>query len=298
MAEAANDNRVVEFNENLNRSYEEQVRNLRQEAVELTLAGQALATYRAEQEMLNTARAVGLDQDPRVIENVREQSEAIGRMIAANDNLREQRDLTRGFFMDWVNGAREGASVFRAFSDAVINSLNRIIDKLMDQAFQNLFFGGGGGGGFFGSLLGGLGGLVGGGGLSSNSAAAAAGANYNFSPIPFANGGAFTNSVVNTPTLFRFANGGALGEMGEAGPEAIMPLKRGADGSLGVQMHGKGSPPSITIQTPITITQSGSFTTQDAQAMAQQAGQAAVTEVRRNLDAYLREWDTDGAVAA
>jgi TP901 family phage tail tape measure protein len=56
----------------------------------------------------------------------------------------------------------------------------------------------------------------------------------------FAKGGAFTNSVVSSPTMFKFADGGAMrtGLMGEAGPEAIMPLKRGADGSLGVQANG------------------------------------------------------------
>jgi lambda family phage tail tape measure protein len=56
----------------------------------------------------------------------------------------------------------------------------------------------------------------------------------------FAKGGAFTNSVVSSPTMFKFADGGTTrtGLMGEAGPEAIMPLKRGADGSLGVQANG------------------------------------------------------------
>jgi phage-related minor tail protein len=40
--------------------------------------------------------------------------------------------------------------------------------------------------------------------------------------------------------MFKFADGGAMrtGLMGEAGPEAIMPLSRGADGSLGVQANG------------------------------------------------------------
>jgi len=68
----------------------------------------------------------------------------------------------------------------------------------------------------------------------------------------FAKGGAFSNGVrrfatggiVNGPTLFPFADGGAMqmGLMGEAGPEAIMPLQRGADGSLGVRaaMGGNG----------------------------------------------------------
>jgi len=46
--------------------------------------------------------------------------------------------------------------------------------------------------------------------------------------------------VVNKATPFKFADGSgfSLGEMGEAGPEAVMPLKRGSDGSLGVQMFG------------------------------------------------------------
>jgi hypothetical protein len=57
----------------------------------------------------------------------------------------------------------------------------------------------------------------------------------------FAKGGAFTNSIVSSPTLFAFANGGALGLMGEAGPEAIMPLRRGSDGRLGVSADGGGA---------------------------------------------------------
>lgn len=58
--------------------------------------------------------------------------------------------------------------------------------------------------------------------------------------VAFANGGVFTNSIVDRPTTFRFANGSGFGNglMGEAGPEAIMPLKRDADGSLGVAVNG------------------------------------------------------------
>ena len=54
---------------------------------------------------------------------------------------------------------------------------------------------------------------------------------------PFASGG-----VVNSPTFFKFASGGGFknGLMGEAGPEAILPLKRGSDGKLGVSMNGSG----------------------------------------------------------
>ena len=58
----------------------------------------------------------------------------------------------------------------------------------------------------------------------------------------FAKGGTFTNAIVSSPTFFRFAKGGGFGAgvMGEAGPEAVMPLTRGADGSLGVHAAGFG----------------------------------------------------------
>ncbi|MCA3561491.1 MAG: phage tail tape measure protein [Aestuariivirga sp.] len=59
--------------------------------------------------------------------------------------------------------------------------------------------------------------------------------------IPFADGG-----IVNSPTLF--AMRGAAGLMGEAGPEAIMPLARGADGKLGVR--GGGANVTVNISTP------------------------------------------------
>ncbi|MEB7742737.1 phage tail tape measure protein, partial [Escherichia coli] len=50
----------------------------------------------------------------------------------------------------------------------------------------------------------------------------------------------YSGTVVNRPTFFAFAKG--AGVMGEAGPEAILPLRRGADGKLGVvaDMGGSG----------------------------------------------------------
>lgn len=73
----------------------------------------------------------------------------------------------------------------------------------------------------------------------------------------FANGGAFdggtqafaNGGVVNSPTLFKFASGGTMrnGLMGEAGPEAIMPLRRGADGKLGVAAAGTGGNTSVVV---------------------------------------------------
>jgi len=65
----------------------------------------------------------------------------------------------------------------------------------------------------------------------------------------FAKGGTFTNSIVSSPTLFKFANGGSMrtGLMGESGPEAIMPLMRGRDGKLGVAGGGGGSSTTVNV---------------------------------------------------
>ncbi len=65
--------------------------------------------------------------------------------------------------------------------------------------------------------------------------------------LPFGNGGAFSQGrvtpfakggVVGGPTAFPMRGG--MGLMGEAGPEAIMPLARGPDGKLGVRGAGGG----------------------------------------------------------
>jgi phage-related minor tail protein len=75
--------------------------------------------------------------------------------------------------------------------------------------------------------------------------------------LPFEKGGVFSNGnvtpfakggVVSSPTSFAMRNGTGL--MGEAGPEAIMPLARGADGSLGVRGGGSTVTVNMNIQTP------------------------------------------------
>lgn len=85
------------------------------------------------------------------------------------------------------------------------------------------------------------------------------GANYSFN----ANGGVyqssdlsrFSGSVVNRPTFFAFAKG--AGVMGEAGPEAILPLRRGADGKLGVVASGGGGMKMFAPQINIEVNNTG-----------------------------------------
>lgn len=103
-----------------------------------------------------------------------------------------------------------------------------------------------GGLGGLGGLFGGISGLFGGGGGGAgssawnflyNSGGAMAGGLY-------ANGAAFLNGrvtafasggVLGGPTVFPMANG--VGLAGEAGPEAVMPLRRMASGRLGVESN-------------------------------------------------------------
>ena len=88
------------------------------------------------------------------------------------------------------------------------------------------------------------------GGATIDTAAIAAG-NYTG---PHAMGGVFAGpitpyalgGIVTKPTLFAFANGTGL--MGEAGPEAIMPLSRGPDGKLGVKAQASGGDVIVNVQ--------------------------------------------------
>ena len=63
----------------------------------------------------------------------------------------------------------------------------------------------------------------------------------------FAKGGVFTNTVVDQPTTFPMPEG-KTGLMGEAGPEAIVPLSRDESGRLGIKSDGKSSKILIEIR--------------------------------------------------
>jgi len=135
-------------------------------------------------------------------------------------------------------------SFFKNISNYFLDMAGQIIAKMIQMAILNMIVG----------LLPG----AGGGGLKLGPASAAEGVGYGsgaatdafktgtsgiggkFFPTstpfkPYAMGG-----IVDKPTMFAYANGGTgrFGLMGEAGPEAILPLKRGSDGKLGVTTSG------------------------------------------------------------
>lgn len=94
---------------------------------------------------------------------------------------------------------------------------------------------------------------------------------------PFAKGGVF-----GSPQMFGFGGGGLggrLGVMGEAGPEAVMPLARDGAGRLGVRMQGGHSAPNVTVN--VTARDLESFRRAEADVAASVS--RAVSRGQRNL---------------
>lgn len=106
----------------------------------------------------------------------------------------------------------------------------------------------------------------------------------------FADGGAFAGGVqkfavggiVDQPTPFAFAGAGGgsspkLGLMGEAGPEAIMPLRRTSGGRLGVEVAG-GSAAPVTVV--VNVDASGATDQKGGDKDGAQLGRMVATAVR------------------
>ncbi|MFC7065007.1 phage tail tape measure protein [Brucella rhizosphaerae] len=214
-------------------------------AEELRFEREQLFRSPTEQRVSSTLRSSGIDP-------LSSQGQLLAGQIRLNEQLAENRDMALSFGQSLVSAFDDGKITLEELGKAGLGVLDRLIDKMLNdlinaimqvgQAGAGL---GGGGGGILGGLLGGL---FGGGGSGS-------GLGY-FPPAPsmgvglYAKGGVFpgglksfsgnfTNQVVSKPTTFAFAKG--VGLMGEAGAEAIMPLTRGSDGSLGVRNFGRSS---------------------------------------------------------
>lgn len=207
---------------------------------ELRLVNQSDAAKRASAASRQAGAAATDDERRKIIAL----NEAIYQEQEAQDEAERRRlywrDLTRAGLDDLFSAIEEGKSFWEAMGDVAVNSLKRIADTMLDDVLDSIFqvnkaaSGGGGGGGFLSSLFGGL---FGGGGKSFFPSAPGLG--LYAKGDAFAGGiNGFSSQIVSKPTMFAFADGAGL--MGEAGPEAIMPLTRDGSGRLGVAAHGAG----------------------------------------------------------
>lgn len=161
-----------------------------------------------------------------------------------------------------VNFAVTGKASFADFTKSILADMARIAARQASSSLlsslvgiaTNYFTGGGTGNGLAAGSAG---------AASSNLGASAGGYSGSYFPQAlggawsggvqmFADGGAFTNSIVSKPTAFGMANG-KTGVMGEAGEEAIMPLTRTSSGKLGVMAMGGGGAGATQINVEVHI---------------------------------------------
>ena len=174
---------------------------------------------------------------------------------------------------DTFASAMQGGQSFKHLLGELFTSIGEIVEKMiLMQPLQNMF--GSGSGSLFGNSLNGLGqgngifGMIGGAlGLTSHAAPALAGSSAALDPTLgtgfFARGGVvqaprfhatgMIDTIVNTPTAFKTADG-ADNVAGEAGPEAIMPLKMMPNGNVGIDTGaGRGGGGGMMVHAPITV---------------------------------------------
>lgn len=242
------------------------------------------------QRLLTAAKQSDTALTPAVLAQIDQESGAYARAAAELDRLEQAqrraiqaadgfRDATKDVMSGFISDLREGKSGAEALAAALNKIENKIADKLVSDLVDSLLGKSGSlGGGMLGSLLS-LFGFANGGAFVGGVQA-------------FASGGAFSNSIVSTPTLFRFASGAGL--MGEAGPEAIMPLSRDKNGKLGVSMAaplmvGAGGTSSNSYSPTIHVNTMGSTgnPTDD-----RHHANMMKRELRSMLDAHASEWFT------
>lgn len=150
-------------------------------------------------------------------------------------------DLGQYLNADW---AKQQTEQIGGVFGTLTNSLGSMVDQFLPgfgSILTTLLNGiGNAGGGSGGGLFGWLGNLFGGVSSGYGSLGVGTGGLYANGGVPGAAGlHRYVNTIVDRPTTFAFARGAGL--MGEAGPEAIMPLTRDAAGRLGVRAAGDGA---------------------------------------------------------
>lgn len=174
----------------------------------------------------------------RALEELEAGGKRLGEVTARSSDAARELGLT--FSSAFEDAVLRGERL-RSVLQGLVTDLSRLVlRRTVTEPLANMFssfLGGGSSGGTFdlGKALSNGFGLFGGGGLKAADGAVI----DRMGVVPFARGG-----VVDRPVLFPFARG--VGLMGEAGPEAIMPLRRTRDGRLGVEANGGGAV-SVTV---------------------------------------------------
>ncbi|HAV1808225.1 TPA: phage tail tape measure protein [Enterobacter hormaechei subsp. steigerwaltii] len=213
----------------------------------------------------------------------------------ASDYASQSADLVNNTMSGLVGNISEALAGNKVdwedWSKSVLASMQKIIlNAMIVNSLQSSV----GGGGFLGGLFGGAGS---GGSTPSgayNSAASGLQLNAKGGTYASASLSAYSNSIVRTPTYFAFAKGAGL--MGEAGPEAIMPLTRSADGSLGVRVTGAQTSPAGSGEIHITqhINVSGNGDAALKQAMQEAAAKGARDGAKQARQDMLSDFQTNG----
>ncbi|EKC4132771.1 phage tail tape measure protein [Salmonella enterica subsp. enterica] len=150
---------------------------------------------------------------------------------------------TMGGLVNNITAALNGNKAsWRDWGMMVIQTIEKImVNAAIVNALKSLGGGLGGAGGVWGSI----------GNFISGAVANARGGVYDSPGLS-----AYSSTIVDKPTLFPFAKGAGL--MGEAGPEAILPLTRDSRGRLGVSASHEGhASPVINQHFSVTIENKG-----------------------------------------
>ncbi|EGM4845453.1 phage tail tape measure protein [Salmonella enterica] len=194
-------------------------------------------------------------------------------------------DALAGNKVDWEDWA---SSVLQSMQKIILNAM--LVDSLRSTSNSGFFSSIGG---MFGAGAGAVSGSTPSG--AYNSAASGLQLNAKGGAYASASLSAYSNSIVSSPTYFAFAKGAGL--MGEAGPEAIMPLTRSADGSLGVRVVGSQSPAAgngITQHITQHFTISGNGDAALKQAMQEAARQGANDGAKQARQDLLQDFSSRG----
>ncbi|EAT1809014.1 phage tail tape measure protein [Salmonella enterica] len=192
--------------------------------------------------------------------------------------------MTENVFTNAFNGMADGIANFaltgkmdfRSFTVSILADLAKMEARIAAS-----------------KLLGSVLGMFGAGASAGGSTPSGAYSSAALSVIPNADGGVYrsaglsqySGSIVNRPTFFAFARGAAV--MGEAGPEAILPLRRGANGKLGVVAAGSGGMTMFAPQYHIAITNTGPDLGAQAMKAVYDMGKKAASD-------YLQQQGRDG----